>query len=104
MPDRRRTALELLTQLPGRLAHIRVAHVHLSEEVVGQAAVVVEPAQVRAAHIADLQLLVPGRPGRILEVLQVALADLLLVFGGAGLVQLAQGDGDGGGFAEHGDF
>lgn len=43
------------------LAHLGVAKMHFSVKVVGQAAVVVEPTQVGATHVAYLQLLVARR-------------------------------------------
>lgn len=104
MSHRRRASLELLTKLLVRLAHIRIAHVHLPEEMIRQAAVIVETAQVCAAHVADLQLLVPGWARGILEILQVALADFFLVFGGADLVQLIQGEGDGRSLPQYRNF
>lgn len=47
---------------------------HLAVEVVGQAAIVVEAAQVGAAHVADLQLLVARGARRVGQGLEFALA------------------------------
>lgn len=55
---RRGASLEFDAQLLAVLAHIGVSHVHLPEEVICQAAVVVKARQVSAADIANLQLLV----------------------------------------------
>ena len=87
MPHRRCSSLELLAKLLICLAHIRISHVHLPEEMVCQAAVIIETAQVCTANVAHLELLMPGWAGGILEVLQVALTHFLLVFGSADLVQ-----------------
>jgi len=66
--------------------------VHLAVKVVGQASVVVQPAQIRAAHVAHLQLLVARGPGRVGEGLEFALAVRL---GGLRLAQLEElGHGD----------
>ena len=54
LSHRRRSALELLLQRIIRLAHLRVAQMHLAIKVIGQAAVVVEPTQIGAAHVAHL--------------------------------------------------
>lgn len=59
---------------------------HLAEEMISQSAVIIETTQIRAAHVADLQFLVPRWTRCILEILQVALAYLLLVFGRPDLV------------------
>lgn len=77
---------------------------HFSEEVVRQTPVVIESAEVGAANVADLQLLVTRRTGGILEVLELAFAGLLLVLCGADLVHLIQGHCDGATFAEDGNF
>lgn len=47
-------AFELAAELLAGLAHIRVTHVHLAEEVVCQAPIVIQPAEVGAADIANL--------------------------------------------------
>ena len=104
MAHRRRPTLELLAELLEPLAHIGVSHVHLAKEVVGQAAVVVETAQVGAADVADLQLLVAGRAGGVLEVFELALAGLLLLLRCADFVELVESLCDGAGFAEDGDL
>lgn len=97
-------ALQLHSKLLGGLSHIRVSHVHLSEEVVCQSSVVIESTQVGTADIAYLQLLVARRTGGILEVLKVTLTGLLLVFGGADLVHFGHGHCNGTCLAEDGDF
>lgn len=102
--NRRRSSLKLLAKFPERLAHIRISHVHFSKEVVRQSAVVIETTEVCAAHVADLQLLVTRGAGGVLEVLQFSLAGFLLVFGGAGLVELVVGLSDRASLTEDGDF
>lgn len=77
---------------------------HLSKEVICQSSVVVESTQVGTAYVADLQLLVARGTGGILEVLEVALAALLLMFRCADLVHFRQGHCDGACLAEDGDF
>lgn len=77
---------------------------HLAEEVVRQSSVIVESAQVRAAHVTDLQLLVTRWTGCILQVFEIALDSLLLVLCGADLVHLIQGQCDRARLAEHRDF
>jgi hypothetical protein len=77
---------------------------HLSEEVIRQSSVIIKSAEVGATHVADLQLLVAGRSGCILEVLQVTLGSFLLVFRGANLVHFVQSHCDGACFAENGDL
>ena len=67
------------------LAHLRVPQMHLPIEMVGQAPIIIQPAQVGTTHIADLQLLMPARPARIVQVLEVA---LLVGAGVQGLLQL----------------
>lgn len=104
VPNRRRPSLKLLTKLLPSLAHVRVSHVHLSEEVVRQTAVVVQSTKVGAAHVADLQFLVAGGARGVLEVLEFALAGFLLVFGSADLVEFIEGEGDGACFSQDGDF
>lgn len=91
MPGRRRPSFQLLAQLLIRLAHVRVSHVHLPVEVVRQTAIVVESTQIGAANIADLQLLVARRAGRVGQGLELALAGLFLVFGRTDLEQLVVG-------------
>jgi hypothetical protein len=60
--------------------------VHFAEEVVGQPAIVIKTTQIGTADVANLQLLMTGWTGGILEILEFALAGLFLVFGGANLV------------------
>lgn len=43
---------------------------HLAEEVICQSAVVIEATEVGTAHVADLELLVSGRPPGLGEVAQ----------------------------------
>jgi hypothetical protein len=50
-------ALKLDAEPFKTLAHIRISHVHLSEEVICQSSVIIESTQVCAAHVADLELL-----------------------------------------------
>jgi hypothetical protein len=64
--------------------------VHLSEEVVGQPAVVVKTRQVGTANVTDLQFLVAGWTRGILKVLEIALQTFLLVLGGADFVHFAE--------------
>lgn len=68
---RPRPGLHLSRERIVRLAHLRKAQVHLAVEVIGQAAVVVEPAEVGAADVAHLQLLVARGPGRVGEGLEL---------------------------------
>lgn len=77
---------------------------HLAEEVIRQSSVVIKSTEVGSTDVADLQLLVAGRAGSILEVLQVALGIFLLVFRGADFVHLVQSRCDGARFAEDGDL
>ena len=104
MPNRRRSSLQLLIKFLPPLAHIRVSHVHLSEEVVRQTAVVVQSREISATDVADLQLLVARGTRCILEVLELTLALFLLVLCCANLVQFVEGLRDGAGFAEDRDF
>lgn len=50
-------ALKLDAEPLETLAHIRISHVHLSEEVICQSSVIIESTQVCTAHVADLELL-----------------------------------------------
>jgi len=77
---------------------------HLSKEVICQPSVVVESTQVGTADVADLQLLMARRTRGILEILEIALAGLLLVFRRADFVHFRHGHCDGAGLAEDGDF
>lgn len=97
-------SLQLSAKLLEALAHIRISHMHLSEEMIRQSSVIIKSTKVGAAHVADLQLLVAGRSGGILEVLQVALGIFLLVFRGADLVHLSQSRCHGARFTEDGDL
>lgn len=77
---------------------------HLSEEVIGQASVIVESAEVGAANVADLQLLVARWTGGILEILELTLACFLLVLCCVDLVHFVQGHCDRATFTEDGNF
>ena len=88
--DWRSPALQLDAQLLAVLAHVRVSHVHLSEEVIRQPAVVVKTRQVGTANVTDLQLLVAGWTRGILKVLEIALQTFLLVLGGPDLVHFTE--------------
>lgn len=94
MPGWRRPSFQLLAQLLIRLAHVRVSHVHLPVEVIRQPAIIVESTQIGTANVADLQLLVARRAGRVSKVFELALAGLFLVFGCADLEQLVISLGD----------
>lgn len=67
---------------------------HLAVKVVGQPAVVVEPAEVGAADVADLQLLVAGRTRRIGEGLEFLFALGFLLAGLAHAEELVLGARD----------
>lgn len=101
---RARAALHLLGEGLVCLAHLRVAQVHLAVEVVGEAAVVVEPAEVGAADVADLQLLVARGTGRVGEGLELLLAVELGLRGLAHAEELVLGARDFGHGAEDLDF
>lgn len=84
-----------------RLTHLRVAEVHLSIKVVGQAAIVVKAAEVGTAHIANLQLLVARGTRSVRERLKLPLLlrlglghDLEVVPLVHGQVDLADSDKD----------
>lgn len=93
------SALELLAEFLKRLAHVRVTHVHFTEEMIRQSTIVIETTQICAANIAYLQLLMTRRARGILQILQFALARFLLVFGCADLVQFIVCLRNGAGFA-----
>lgn len=76
------------------LAHLRVAQMHLAVEMVGQAAVVIQPGEVGAADVADLELLVAGGTGGVGEGLELALALHLGLGGLAHLEELVVGAAD----------
>lgn len=61
---------------------------HFPVKVIRQSSVIVEPRQVRATDIADLQLLVSRRARRVRQLLELALALLLGVLGLAQLEEL----------------
>lgn len=77
---------------------------HLPIKVIRQPPVVVQPTQIRAAHVADLEFLVAAGPGGIGEGAQFAFFFLLGSFGSADLVEFTDGGADGTGFAEDADF
>lgn len=77
---------------------------HLSVKVVRQPAVVVEPAEVGAADVADLQLLVARGAGRVGEGLELLFALGLLLAGLADAEELVHGAGDFAHGAENFDF
>lgn len=64
-------ALHVLRERFVGLAHLRVTEVHFSVKVVGEAAVVVEAAEVGATHVADLELLVARGARRVGERLKL---------------------------------
>lgn len=72
---------------------------HFAVEVICQAAVVVEAAQVGAADVADLQLLVAAGTGGVGQGLEFALLVFFGGFGGADFVEFGHGYADAAGFA-----
>ena len=56
-----------------RLAHLRIAQMHLAVEVICQTTIIVEAAEVGAADVADLQLLVAAGARGVVERLELAL-------------------------------
>lgn len=77
---------------------------HLTIEVVRQPAIVVEPAEVCAADVADLQLLVARGPAGVGEGLEVSLALLLGLLGLADLEVLLDGARDAPFLGQDGDL
>jgi len=61
---------------------------HFAVEVICQPPIIVQTTQVRSAHVADLQLLVPTWPRRIRQSLKLPLRSLLLMLGRPHLVKL----------------
>lgn len=53
---------------------------HLSKEVIGQTPVIIQPAEVGAANVADLQLLVSTGPRCVGQCFEFPLAILLHLF------------------------
>lgn len=106
LPDRARPrpALHVALQGLGRLAHLGVAEVHLAVEVVGQPTVVVEPTQVRAAHVAHLQLLMARRARSVRQGAQVSFALLFRLLGLAHLEVLVRRARDAAFFAQDADL
>ena len=77
---------------------------HLAIEVVCQPPVVVQPTQIRAAHVADLQLLVARGPARVRQSLELALPVRLDLLRLPQLEMLGDGDVDGADGAERLDL
>lgn len=77
---------------------------HLPIEMIREPTIVIQPAQIRAAHVAHLELLMARRAGGVGQGLELALFFLFGGFGDADFVVLRDGEGDAGGFAEDGDF
>ena len=72
--------------------------------MIRQPPIVIQPAQVRPAHVANLQFLMPRGPRSIRQGFEFALFFLLAGFGDADFVEFGDGGSDGAGFAEDGDF
>lgn len=77
---------------------------HFAVKVVGQAAIVVQSRQIRAAHVAHLQLLVARRARGIGQRTQFALFVLARDFGNAHFVVLGHGGRDFARLAQNADF
>jgi hypothetical protein len=77
IPDWRGTSFQLFLEFLVRLTHRRVPQVHLSIEVIRQAAIVIESAKVRSANVADLKFLMARRTGGVWQRFQLALAVIL---------------------------
>lgn len=77
---------------------------HLPIKMIRQSAIIIQPTQIRPAHVADLQFLMPRGPGGVAERFQLALFFLFGGFGDADFVVFGDCEGDAGGFAEDGDF
>lgn len=102
--NRRGPPFELFAQLLVRLAHLGIAHMHLSEEMIRQPTVVVQATQIRAANVTHLQFLVPRWAGRVLKVLQFPFARLFLMFRSADFMQFVERLRDRACFAHDGDL
>lgn len=100
----RSATLQFTGELLTVLAHFRVSHVHFSEEVIGQSAIVIQTGQVGTANITNLQLLVAGWTRGILQVLELALHGFLLVLGRADLVHFTHSQRNRPRLAQNGDF
>jgi hypothetical protein len=104
LPYRRSTPFEFLLQGFVRLPHLSIAKVHLAVKMICQPAVVVQSAQVGAAYIAYLQLLVTRGSRSVRQCLELPFP---IVLGGFRLPQLEKlGDSlvDGALLAEHDDL
>ena len=77
---------------------------HFAVEMIRQSSIVIQPAQIRPAHVANLKLLVPAWPRRIRKGTELALFLFLGSLGGSDLIEFCDGGGDGARFAEDGDF
>lgn len=72
--------------------------------MIRQAAVIIQPAQVRTAHVAHLQFLMARGAGRIGERFQLTFLVLLSDFSGANLVELGYGRAYAAGFTQNTDL
>ena len=77
---------------------------HLPIKVVRQPAIVIQPRKIRAADVANLELLVARGTARFGERAEFALFVFLGGFGETDLVELGSGEGYAAGVAEDGDF
>lgn len=77
---------------------------HFPIKVIRQPPIIVQSTQIRATHITNLQFLVTRRPGGVREGFQLSFFFFFGRFGGADFVVFVNGECDGGGFAEDGDF
>lgn len=85
-------------------AHLGIAEVHLPVEMIGQPPVIVEPAQIGAADITHLELLVTRRTRGIRQLLEFLFALCFCLLGLAYAVVFVDGAGDLPYFAEDLDF
>jgi hypothetical protein len=97
-------ALEFLLQTLVCLSHLCIAQVHFPVEVIGQASIVVKSAQICAAHVAHLQLLVARWARCVRQRLELSLPIILGGFGLTKLEELGNCLVDGALVAQHGDF
>ena len=77
---------------------------HLPIKVIRQPPIIIQPTQIRAAHIANLQLLMAAGAGGVREGFQLPLFFLFGGFGGADFVEFGDGRGDAAGLTKDGDF
>lgn len=75
---RRSPARKLLDKPLILLTHLRIAKVHLAEEMISQTAIIIKAGEIRAADVADLQFLMSRRSRGILKQLELSLQLLLL--------------------------